>query len=101
MGLISKAQKKLQNIKLDINELNNDLDKARGIIKFEAKESNEKILALTSELEKREWYIKGLEESRLRLIEQIREERNIYEQELEINLKFISNAKREVGGKKK
>lgn len=81
MGLISKAQKKLINI-------TQDLDKARGIIKFRAKEQKEKILILESELEKKEWYVKGLEESRLRLIEQIREERIIFEQELEINLEY-------------
>ena len=73
-------------------------DKARGIIKFRAKEQKEKILILESELEKKEWYVKGLEESRLRLIEQIREERIIFEQELDKNFSF--NTKNKTGGKK-
>lgn len=88
MGSISKSQKKLANITLDMSELYTDLNKLRSIIKFKAKESKEKILALESELEKREWYIKGLEESRLRLIEKIREERIIFEQELELNFRY-------------
>lgn len=95
MGLISKAQKKIENFKLDITQ---DLDKARGIIKFKAKEQKEKILTLESELEKKEWYIQALEELRLRLIEQIREERIIFEQELEKNFSF--NTKNKTEGKK-
>jgi len=89
MGLISKAQKKIENFKLDITQ---DLDKARGIIKFKAKEQKEKILTLESELEKKEWYIQALEESRLRLIEQIREERIIFEQELDKNFRYAINS---------
>jgi len=89
MGNLSKAQKKIENFKLDIIQ---DLDKARGIIKFEANASKNKILALESELNKDEWYIKGLEESRLRLIEQIREERRIFEQEMEKNFGYAVNS---------
>ena len=80
-GNLSKIQK-------GMIKLTNQLNGTKILIKEQYKNQKEKILALESELNKDEWYIKALEESRLRLIEQIREERIIFEQELNKNFSF-------------
>lgn len=88
MGNIRKVQKKLNNLKLDIDKIDYSLNGTRIIIKETHKEQKEKILALESELEKAEWYGEAILELTFTLAEAIEKEREIFEQELEINLRY-------------
>ena len=81
----------LTKIQKGMIKLTNQLNGTKKLIKHQHKNQKERILSLESELEKREFYAQALEESRLRLIEEIREERIIFEQELELNIRYSEN----------